>query len=260
MIRSLIVATIFCTTMPAGMFAQSSDAQAVQVLEQAVTAAGGRDAYKQAAEFRASGTLSLYSAGETMETGNADLVGSGLKRFRLTAKFENETRVWVWKDGVGFLLAGNRQPDPIGRHNLTALEGVTLPVLKVIALLDGSSRSIRLVETFQLGGRIAYRIRVTQTPTEHKDRLVLGRDSVTTDLLLDQQTLSVIAIENTISPNGHQRESYEHSVAYGDYHQVNGAQVPFSIQEKISNQLTWGLQLNTFEPTASPSNSEFQLN
>jgi hypothetical protein len=234
------------------MNAQVVDNQGAQILEQVITAAGGREACKQAADFRASGTFSLYSGGEVTETGNAALIGSGLRRFRLTATLENETRTWVWKDGVGFLLAGNKQPDPIGLHNLSALEGITLPVLKVIALLDSHPRSVRLVETVPLEGKEAYRIRVTQTPTEHKERPVLGRDSATTDVLVDRQTLSVIAIEDAIYPNGHTRESYQHSVAYGDYRPVNGAQVPFSIQERIADQLTWGLQLNAFSAPRQP--------
>ena len=70
----------------------------------------------------------------------------------------------------------------------------------------------------------------------------------------------VTAIEDAIYPNGHTRESYQHSVTYSDYRPVNGAQVPFSIKEKIGDQPTWGLQLNSFSPTASPNSSEFQLN
>jgi hypothetical protein len=173
---------------------------------------------------------------------------------------ENETRTWVWKDGVGFLLAGNKQPDPIGLHNLSALEGITSPILKVIALLDSRSWSVRLLETVTLEGKEAYRIRVTQTPIEHKERIALGRDSATTDFFVDRQTLSIIAVEDAIYPNSHTRESYEHSVTYGDYRPVNGAQVPFSIKEKIADQLTWGLQLNSFSATPSSSNSDFQLN
>src|SRR5205823_7720235 len=155
------------------------------------------------------------------------------------ASLENETRIWVWKDGVGFLSAANKQPDPIGPHNLSSLEGITLPILKVMALLDSHSRTVQLVETVTREGKEAYRVRVIQTPTEHKERLTLARDSATTDILVDRQTLSVTAIEDAISPNGHTRESYQHSVTYGDYRPVNGAQVPFSIKEKIGDQPTW---------------------
>jgi hypothetical protein len=259
--KSLIVSAILlCVFRPSNMCGQGLDAQGAQILEQVVTAAGGREACKQAADFRASGTFSLYSGGQVTETGNADLIGSGLRRFRLNATLENERRIWVWKDGVGFLLARNKQPDPIGLHNLSALEGITLPVLKVMALLDSHSRSVRLVETVTLEGKETYRIRVIQTPTEHSERLSLGRDSATTDILVDRQALSVVAIEDAIYPNGHTRESYQHSVIYGDYRPVNGAQVPFAIQEKIGDLPTWGLQLDTFSATASPNSSEFQLN
>jgi hypothetical protein len=256
----IVSAILLFAFISANVRGQGTDTQGAQILEQVIAAAGGRDAYKQAADFRASGTFSLYSGGEVTDSGSADLVGSGLKRFRLTATLENETRVWVWKDGVGSLVARNQQRDPIGSHNLAALEGVTLPVLKVIAFLDSHSRTIRLMETVTLEGREAYRIRVVQIPAEPKERVVLGRDSATSDILVDRQTLAVMAIEDAIYPNSHLRESYQHRVIYGDYRPVNGAQVPFSIQEKIGDQSTWGLQLNSFSVTASPNSSEFQLN
>ena len=88
----------------------------------------------------------------------------------------------------------------------------------------------------------------------------MGRKSATTDILIDKQALSIIGLEDTIYPNGHLRESYQHSVVYGDYRSIDGVQVPFSIKEKISGQLTWGLQLNSFSPGVSPGDSEFQLN
>ncbi len=245
---------------PSNMRSQENDTQGSQILEQAIAAAGGRDAFKQAADFRASGTLSLYSGSEVTETGSANLIGSGVKRFRLTATLENETRVWVWKDGVGFLVAGNKRPDPIALHNLSALEGITSPILKIMALLDGHSRSAQLVETIALEGRQTYRIRITQTPTGSKERLSLDRGSAITDVLVDRQTLSVAAIEDTIYPNSHTRNSFQHSVTYNDYRPLNGVQVPFSIKEKIAGQLTWGLQLNSFVATAIPNSSHFQLN
>ncbi|HEV2987796.1 MAG TPA: hypothetical protein VG759_05100 [Candidatus Angelobacter sp.] len=257
MLRHSLIA---CAILLSAISAQAADAQGSQILEQVIAAAGGRDAYKHAGNFRATGTFSLYSSGEVVESGSADLVGAGLKRFRLTASLGNETRVWLWNDGVGFLSAGNKQTGRIGSHNLSSLEGITLPILKVVALLDGHSSSIQLVEVATVDGREAYRIRVIQTPTDQKERLILGRDSATTNILIDKQTLSIIAIEDTIYPNGHLRESYQHGVEYRDYRAINGAQVPFSIKERISGQATWGLQLNSFSPGESPSSSEFQLN
>ncbi len=261
MLRQLLIAfaVVLFTFLPSTFYGQQSEATAVQILEQAVAASGGREACKQSADFHAAGTLSLYSAGEVVDTGNATLVGSGLKRFRLTATLADETRTWIWKDGAGFLLAKG-QTDPIGPHNLSALEGIAFPIVKIIALLDGHSNSIQFVETLTVDGRESYRIRIIQTPKEKNDRLLLGRDSATTDVLFDKETLSIVAVEDRIYPNGHLRESFQHSVVYGDYRSINGVQVPFSIRERISGQLTWGLQLSSFSPGATPSSSEFQLN
>jgi len=259
--KALIVSAILlCMFETSHMYGQGADAQGVQILEQVVAAAGGREACKQAADFRASGTFSLYSAGEVMETGSATLLGAGLKRFRLTATLENEIRTWLWKDGDGHLSARNGRPDPIGRHNLAVLEGITLPAEKVVELLDGHARSVQLVDSTTVDGKELYRIRVAQRPFDKKEVIALGRESVTTDILVDRQTFAIIAIEDTIYPNNHTREGFQHSVIYGDYHRVNGAQVPFSIKEQIAQQLVWGLQLESFEANVNLKASDFQLN
>src|SRR5215471_13857579 len=83
--------------------AQAAEAQGIQVLEQAVATAGGRQSWHTLKDYRAAGTLSLYSDGNVMESGNATILGSGLRRFRLTASLQTETRTWLWKDGVGVL-------------------------------------------------------------------------------------------------------------------------------------------------------------
>jgi hypothetical protein len=195
----------------------NGDVQGSQIFERAIAAAGGRQAWKKLNDFRASGTFSLYSGGDVVDTGNATLAGTGLKRFRLTATLNHETRTWLWKDGSGVLSAGNIHSSTIGRHNLATLEGITLPIQKLLGLLDGPSRSIQLVESALINGKQAYRLRLVRTATNRKETAILGRPSFATDFIVDQQTLVIIAIEDTIYPNASTRGAFQHRVIYGDY-------------------------------------------
>jgi hypothetical protein len=237
----------------------NADTQGSQVFERAIAAAGGRQAWKELKDFRASGTFSLYSGGEVVDSGNAALAGTGLKRFRLTATLSHETRTWLWKDGSGLLSAGNTHSSTIGRHNLATLEGITLPVQKLVGLLDGPSRSIQLVESALIDGTQAYRLRMVRTATDRKETNLLGRPSFTTDFIVDQQTFLIIAIEDTIYPNASTSGAFQHRVRYGDFRSVAGLQVPFSVKEEISGQFTWGLQLESFEANVGLTGSEFDL-
>jgi hypothetical protein len=238
---------------------QAPDTQALQILEQAISSAGGRQAWLAMNDFRASGTFSLYSGGQVLDSGNATLSGAGLKRFRLTATLNHETRTWLWKDGSGVLSAGNTHTSAIGRHNLTTLEGITLPVQKLVGLLDGPSRAIQLVESALIDGRQAYRVRLVRTATDRKERALLGRPSSTTDFIIDQQTFVIIAIEDTIYPNASTSGAFQHKVTYGNSRSVAGLQVPFSVKEEISGKFTWGLQLESFESNVGLAGSEFDL-
>jgi hypothetical protein len=258
-ISVLFFALLSCVCQAATACAQTADSQGGQILERAIAAAGGRQLWGEIRNFRASGKFSLYSNGDVMQTGTAELLGAGVKKFRLAATLGNETRTWFWKDGSGALATGNGSTEPIGRHNLAVLESSTLPIQKVIALLDGPSRSVQFIESTDVNGRPSYRVRIARTASSRNDEAALGRQTVVTDVLIDQQTLAILSVEDTLHPNGNTRDSFQHRLTYSDYRAVAGVLVPFSIKEEISQQLTWGLQLDSFEPNSGVSDSQFEL-
>src|SRR6185437_690670 len=87
------------------------------VLEQALAASGGRIAWSALRDFRAAGTIALHSGVNVTQSGGAELIGRGMKQFRLTADFRDHTRSWLWNKGFGRLDTGNGKPGLIGRHN-----------------------------------------------------------------------------------------------------------------------------------------------
>jgi hypothetical protein len=255
----ILLLIAFVSSLSPMALGQAPDPQALQIVERAISSAGGRPAWMAMNDFRASGTFSLYSGGEVVDSGNATLSGMGLKRFRLTATLNHETRTWLWKDGTGILSAGNTHISMIGRHNLTILEGITSPIQKLLALLDSPSRSIQLMEPALIDGRQAYRLRFVRTATDRKEAVLLGRLSFTTDFFIEQQTLLVIAIEDTIYPNASTSGAFQHRVTYGDFRSVAGVQVPFSVKEEIAGQSTWGLRFESFKANVGLAASEFEL-
>lgn len=254
----LLMLLTTCASVP--VLAQAKNSEANQILEHAIAASGGREAWAQIKDFRASGVFSLYSSREVMDTGGATLLGSGLKRFRLTANLEHETRTWLWRDGTGVLSNGKGLGGPIGRHNLAVLEGITLPIQRIIALLDDPSGSAYLVDSLPGDSKDLYRVRLTRTAADRKDALSFGRVSFSMDVLLDRQTFAIVAIENTINPNDNTRDTFAHRVIYGSYTSISGVSIPFSVQEETSGLPTWKLEIRSFEANSGVTASEFDLN
>ena len=242
------------------LFAQNNDSSGTTVLEQALAASGGRIAWTALRDFRAAGTIALHSGGNVTQSGGAELIGRGMKQFRLTADFRDHTRSWLWNKGFGRLDIGNGKPGLIGRHNLIALEGFNLPALKLIAFSDGPSRSVTLVGTETVEGIPAYRVRITRQGMNHEDRLVLGRASFQFDLLIDQKTFMVLAIEDTLYPNNQPEGAFQHRVEYSDYRSIAGTQIPFRITETIAGQVTWDLHMETYVVNSGVPDSEFMPN
>jgi hypothetical protein len=238
---------------------QTTENKGITVLEQVIASAGGRKADSDSANFRAAGSFSLYSTGTVIDSGPATLVVSGLKKFRLTATLRHEARAWYWRDGDGGLSVGGSSVERIGRHNLAVLEGITTPVRRLISLLDDPSRSVHLVENGGPDARQTYQIRITRTPASRQAALAFGRESLSVDVIVDSQTFQIIAIQDTIYPNNNAAEMFVHKVVYGDYRQVAGILAPFSIKEEISGQLVWALQIESLEPVATLTDSDFDL-
>jgi hypothetical protein len=255
----ILLLVAFGSSPPSLALGQAPDTQGSQILEQVIATAGGRQAWNQMKDFQASGTLALYSAGLVMDRGEATMLGSGLKRFRLTATLEHETRTWLWKDGTGVVTTSNGLGGAIGRHNLVVLEGITLPIQRVIAILDGPSRSVQMVESSLMEGKGVYRIRIMRTASDRQEAMAFGRASYGTDVLVDQQTFTILALEDSIHPNDNDRDVFSHRVTYGDYRVVSGVQIPFTVKEEIAGQLTWGLQIQSFVVNPGLTGSEFML-
>ena len=251
---------LMTTWLSGSILAQEKNLEGVQMLEHAIAASGGRQAWAGVMDFRAFGTFTVYSVGQVTDTGDAVLIGSGLKRFRLTATLQHEIRTWIWRDGAGILSNNKGMGGAIGRHNMGALEGITLPIQRVISLLDAPARSVRLVESGPSDPQGVDRVRLIKTASDRTEALSLGHTSVSTDILVNRQTFEIVAIEDTIYANDSTRDSFAHRVTYGDYRLLSGVQIPFSIQEEISGQTTWKLQIRSFEANPGIAASEFALN
>ena len=64
-------------------------------------------------------------------------------------------------------------------------------------------------------------------------------------------------IEDTIHPNNNTRDTFQHRLTYGNYRDVSGVRIPFSISEEITGQRCWTLQLGSAETNVLLDDSEF---
>lgn len=254
---SIIVFVLAVLFQPSWLHGQSANTSGTPILEQAIANSGGRAAWGTLKDFHATAFMSLYSSGSVTQSGRVEMVGRGLKEFKLTANLGDLNRTWLWNEGFGRLDTGDGRPGVIGRHNLTALEGFNLPMLKVIGLENGAPRLVTLVGAEAAEGVPAYRVRIATEASNHDDKIALGRPSFRLDLIIDQKTFAVLAVEDTIYPNNQPQNPFQHRVNYSDYRTVAGVQIPFKITEEISGQMTWALELDSFTANSGVPESEF---
>lgn len=254
---ALLLAFSQCVLLPYPLSAQAYEIQGMQILDRAITVAGGRAAVRQISDFRATGKFALYSGDEAVQEGQASALGSGLNQFRLTVTLGDRTRTLGWRNGSGILATEDGVVSPIGASNVSLLEGMTLPAQKILALLEKPAQSVQLIETSQFGDQQVYRVRITTSGNQEAG--LRRASSLSIDVFINAQTFVIAGVEDELHPNTHSRSTFRHRVVYGDYRTVVGVQVPFLIREEIEGIRTWALQLESFEPNVNLTDSEFSL-
>lgn len=113
--HTVLTLAIVSSTIP--VMAQESprrDQRGVEVLAQAVGAAGGLGSVRGIQDFRSTGTIIYYWADEEVQ-GTITIRGRGTRQFRLDAVLPTGERSWTVNDGEGSLRdsGGNTTEIPI---------------------------------------------------------------------------------------------------------------------------------------------------
>lgn len=259
MIGSVIIGWILYQVLFVQMMLGQSvqrDEHAVSVITDTVNAGGGLAVFGSLADFKASGEITYFWAGEEVQ-GAATIRARGTDQFRLDAKLHDGIRSFVVNKGVGYVLRGNGQPSALPPHNTANFGSLTLPTVHLAAALQDHSVSVLYVGHENKDGHQVHHLRLQKVFPNDVDG-IRGR-LTEREFYIDTVTLQIVSTVDMLHPQYQFGVAYPHEVLFSDYRTVGGLTVPFSIVEIANGQRTFAIRLNEFTINQGLSNDDFEL-
>jgi hypothetical protein len=234
------------------------DPQALLVLQQCLSAAGGSTALSAIQDVTGTGSITYFWAGQQVQ-GTVTVRDRGTGQFRLDANLSAGTRSWAVSNGDGSLKDTDGTTSDIPFHNAMSLGGLTFPFLAIATAAQNASTSVLDLGLVTADGRQARQIRVQQNLPSATELQRTFSKLATKDFFVDATSFQLLKIQDVTHPPKNFTEDYSHEIYFSDYRTVNGVLVPFGISEKIAGQQTWVVQLTQVTFNNNPSDLDFQL-
>lgn len=232
------------------------DPQAISVLTQSLTAMGGLTAVNGIQDFTETGSITYNWANAPVQA-PVTVQSMGVTTFRFDSSLSNGTQTWAVDGMTGVLIApaGTRQPSAF--YNLYTAGSLTLPALRVVAVLQSSSLNITYVGPVTLNGNATYQIHCV-LPSNPSNPLPPGLTAYGTfDLYIDATSLLVDSLQETTYSNSNRQVSFAHEIDFSNYQIVSGVSAPFAITESVGGQQTWTMALNSLSFNSGLTESVF---
>lgn len=228
------------------------DPQAVSVVNQALSAAGGAVAITGIADFTETGSVTYYSGPNPALQGTVTIRGRGFDEFRIDTSLPSGTRsecinrsiTMKYEDGSTRALHVQSPLYPAK---------FALPVLQLRAALTSPGLSLLYKGTAEVAGGLAYDVQVRRVLPESTDPNSLLMRYLTVDYFIDSSTYRVLMLQDTV-PKGLPRQ-----VEYSDFKVASGIVAPFSITETIQGQTLRVINLNLISFNSGLLDSDFEL-
>jgi hypothetical protein len=265
-----VVLIVFIVVLPVAMSAQQTqptstppavrDAQALGLLQQALSSAGVTSLAAQVQDFTETGTITYFWAGQEV-SGSVTLRGLGMNDFRLDAALasENQSLSWAVSDSQGSVKQANGKTTVIPSCNATNAGVLTLPHLGILTAINDATVSVSPATQVTLNERPTYDIRLQKTFTQQADPTGELTKCNTKDYLVDAATFALIETRDTVYPNDAPIAGIPHEVIFSGYQPMNGVAVPFSVTEKLDGQETWAIQLSAVNFNTGLTSAIFQF-
>lgn len=231
------------------------DPQAIQVLMQTLTTAGGIAALSAIQNYTATGTVNYYWGDG--EQGSVVVKGRGTGQFRIDASLPEGTRSWAVNNGNGWVREADGTTDVIFTHNALNLGSLTFPSAFLSSALQDSSMSIVYVGLEVSNGTQVHHIRAQKFYPHNADPAGLFARLSKREFFIDAHTFYLVSSEDMTHPRDNATVDYVHRVEFSDYRKVNSMLVPFSIIEYVQGQPSETFQLNQINFNVGLQDSDF---
>jgi hypothetical protein len=246
------------TTLPPA----PQDPQAVIVLNQALTVAGGTAAIKAVTDYTATGNITYNWNPE--QQGTVTVLGLGTDQIRLDANLARGIHSSVISNGQSSTKTEDGRvtqyppPYPVPSSDAYPYQppmfpsSLLVPHMQLAVVLNSPRYSISYKGVVQLDGNSVHDILV--------QRIMPGQtqpDSMTEyhtmEYFIDTATLQIAMTQDNVPKH------IVHQIRYSGYRAVNGVLVPFSIGERMGGQRTREIQLSQISFNTGLQDSGFAI-
>ena len=217
--------------------AAQRDPQAVGILAQAVSAAGGATVLSTIRDFTATGQGTYFWPGGPYQ-GTVTVKGKGQGQFRVDATLPDGVHSWIVNSGNILQKNPDGGTAPLPAQNLAKPATITLPILHILLLLQDNSWSISSLGLVSQNGQLAQDICVQKVFPSGSDAGTARSHFTKTDFFIDPNSFAVLRVKDFAHSRTNDRGEVPHEMQFSAYQSVGGILVPFSITELIDGQET----------------------
>lgn len=222
------------------------DPEAVRVLNQALTVAGGMTAIKAIRDYTATGNERYVGSSASNPV---TFSARGFGDFRRDTSLSTGTRSWTVTAGQVSAKSEDGTVRLIHSQAPMNTSGFVIPYLQLIAALDRPQLRLSYRGTTQINGHSVHKVRVQQVSLLN---INVNLPTQTIEFYVDASTFQVVSAQDVL-PKG-----VPHELQYSDYRPVNGVLVPFSISESIAGQPNCVIQLSQVSINAGLTKASFE--
>jgi hypothetical protein len=255
------------TSATASQNSASKDPQAVNILNEALVAAGGTQAISAIADYQATGNITYRGSHDTQ--GTVTIKGLGSRSVRIDANLPAGVRSWSVNDGMvaskmedGTVFSQMSSGKPVPSSDAYPFRtplfpgSLAMPYSQLVTVLNSPGFSVSYKGVVQEGGHSLYDIRfervrlvqVSASAGRFQAWQPRGRD-----VLIDTSTFQIAAVKEAFPKN------IVVVLQYADYRAVNGVLVPFSIIEESAGQQAWVVTLDQVTFNTGLQDSAFTI-
>lgn len=262
----LAVALLFSTSL----FAQDQqpppapqDPQAVSILNQVLSTAGGVTAITALGDYTATGSVTYHWDQDVQ--GTVTILGLGSAEIRFDANLPGGVRSMAIDGGqttikseAGALthipsqLAVIPSSDAFPYQPPLFPASQILPYLQIVSALGAADYSIAYKGVTTLAGQSVYDVQIQLDPQGETTYDAMAKYH-TIDLFIGTSNSQVVMSQDNVPKN------ITHQIQYSNYTADAGILVPLSIGETMSGQPTWNVQLTQFSFNTGLQESAFVI-
>jgi hypothetical protein len=260
------VAALFVSPLFAQQSSITRDSQALALLGQALSVAGGTTAIAAITDYAATGTGTWYQSPDRTFEGSVTINATSAGQLRFDAHLPTGVRTYgvnrghsTWKTEDERLTQAPAPQTRVASSDAFPYkapmfaEGLASPYLGIAAVLNDTQLEVVDKGSVQIDGRPAHEIQVR--------RLLPGRSDPSDPLseynrisfFVDPATFQVVMTQDAIPKH------VVHQLRYSDYRPVKSVLIPFSIAEFMGGQQTWAIHLDQISFNTGLQDSSFDV-